>query len=163
MITSSTPPVEHPGGFRARRGVNWVFLGLMYGFFYMSRYNFSAISDAIGEKFGWSNTQFGNIITAGVFVYGLSVFLNGPIADKIGGKRAVEEHRAAVDEHARRDDRAVLRVGPAELLADGHRDRAQVVARHVEEAVHQPEEHPVDTAARAESGWVLEQFHLRRV
>jgi OPA family glycerol-3-phosphate transporter-like MFS transporter len=55
----------------------------------MSRYNFSAISDAIGEKFGWTNAQFGSIISAGVFVYGLSVFLNGPLADKIGGKRAI--------------------------------------------------------------------------
>jgi OPA family glycerol-3-phosphate transporter-like MFS transporter len=82
-------PVEHPPGFRQRRVQNWVFLGLMYGFFYMSRYNFSAISDAIGEKFGWTNAQFGSIISAGVFVYGLSVFFNGPIADKIGGKRAI--------------------------------------------------------------------------
>ncbi len=82
-------PVEHPPGFRQRRAQNWVFLGLMYGFFYMSRYNFSAISDAIGEKFGWTNAQFGSIISAGVFVYGLSVFLNGPLADKIGGKRAI--------------------------------------------------------------------------
>src|SRR2546423_6337118 len=82
-------PVEHPAGFRGRRAQNWVFLGLMYGFFYMSRYNFSAISDAVGEKFGWTNAQFGSIISAGVFVYGLSVFLNGPLADKIGGKRAI--------------------------------------------------------------------------
>ena len=44
FISSSTPAVEYPDGFRARRGVNWVFLGLMYGFFYMSRYNFSAIT-----------------------------------------------------------------------------------------------------------------------
>jgi MFS transporter, OPA family, glycerol-3-phosphate transporter len=86
---ASAPPVEHPPGFRQRRAQNWVFLGLMYGFFYMSRYNFSAISDAIGEKFGWTNTQFGSIISAGVFVYGLSVFFNGPLADKIGGKRAI--------------------------------------------------------------------------
>jgi OPA family glycerol-3-phosphate transporter-like MFS transporter len=86
---STAGPVEHPPGFRARRAQNWVFLGLMYGFFYMSRYNFSAISDAIGEKFGWTNAQYGSIVSAGVFVYGLSVFLNGPIADKIGGKRAI--------------------------------------------------------------------------
>jgi OPA family glycerol-3-phosphate transporter-like MFS transporter len=81
--------LEHPEGFRARRGVNWVFLGLMYGFFYMSRYNLSAISVAIGEKFGWSNADYGGIVSAGVLVYGISVFLNGPLADKIGGKRAI--------------------------------------------------------------------------
>jgi MFS transporter, OPA family, glycerol-3-phosphate transporter len=81
--------VEHPPGFRARRTQNWVFLGLMYGFFYMSRYNLSAIQNAMKEQFGWSNTEFGTIISAGVFVYGCSVFLNGPLADKIGGKRAI--------------------------------------------------------------------------
>src|SRR5438105_11977649 len=86
---STAVPVEHPPGFRARRAQNWVFLGLMYGFFYMSRYNFAAVSDAIGEKFGWSNAQYGSIISWGLSVYGLSVFLNGPIADKIGGKRAI--------------------------------------------------------------------------
>ena len=41
--------------------------------------------DAIGEKFGWTNAQYGSIVSAGVFVYGLSVFFNGPIADRIGG------------------------------------------------------------------------------
>jgi OPA family glycerol-3-phosphate transporter-like MFS transporter len=89
VAAGSAPPVAHPPGFRERRRVNWVFLGLMYGFFYMSRYNLSAISVAIGEKFGWTNAQYGSIVSAGVFVYGCSVFLNGPIADKIGGKRAI--------------------------------------------------------------------------
>ena len=87
--SGSAAPVEHPAGFRARRAQNWVFLGLMYGFFYMSRYNLSAISVAIGEKFGWSNADYGGIVSAGVLVYGCSVFLNGPLADKIGGKRAI--------------------------------------------------------------------------
>ncbi len=90
-MSELTPPspLQHPEGFRTRRGVNWVFLGLMYGFFYMSRYNLSAISVAIGEKFGWSNADYGGIVSAGVLVYGLAVFLNGPLADKIGGKRAI--------------------------------------------------------------------------
>jgi len=89
IVARSAPPVVHPPGFRARRAENWVFLGLMYGFFYMSRYNFSAISQAVGEKFGWSNADYGKILSAGVLVYGFSVFLNGPLADKIGGKRAI--------------------------------------------------------------------------
>src|SRR5947199_2865221 len=89
IAASAAGPVEHPPGFRARRAQNWVFLGLMYGFFYMSRYNFAAINDAIGEKFGWTNTQYGDIVTLALSVYGFSVFLNGPIADKIGGKRAI--------------------------------------------------------------------------
>jgi len=82
-------PVEHPAGFRARRAQNWVFLGLMYAFFYMSRYNLPAVQQAMKEAFGWSHTQYSQVAAMGVLIYGLSVFLNGPLADKIGGKRAI--------------------------------------------------------------------------
>ena len=75
--------------FRRRRAQNWVFLGMMYGFFYMARYNFSAVSAYLSDIFGWSNAQLGTVISAGTIVYGFSVFLNGPLADKIGGKRAI--------------------------------------------------------------------------
>src|SRR6185295_14463098 len=86
---AATATVEHPPGFIERRRLNWVFLGLMYGFFYMSRYNFSAISVAIGDLFGWNNKQFGGISAAGKITYALAVLFNGPIADRIGGKRAI--------------------------------------------------------------------------
>lgn len=82
-------PVEHPPGFRGRRVQNWVFLGLMYAFFYMSRYNLPAVQQALKEAFGWTYTQYSQVTSMGLLVYGLSVFLNGPIADKIGGKRAI--------------------------------------------------------------------------
>jgi sugar phosphate permease len=75
--------------FQARRVQNWVFLGLMYAMFYMSRYNFSAVNALLADKFGWSNTDLGNIISAGKICYGVSVFLNGPLADRIGGKKAI--------------------------------------------------------------------------
>ena len=78
-----------PDGFRRRRGQNWVFLGLMYGFYYMARYNLSAISQHISEVFGWTNKEYGSVVSAGVLIYGLSVFLNGPLADLMGGKRAL--------------------------------------------------------------------------
>jgi OPA family glycerol-3-phosphate transporter-like MFS transporter len=81
--------LTYPPGFRERRRTNWIFLGLMYGFFYMSRYNLAAIQVATKELFGWSNTDYGSVVSAGVFVYGLAVFFNGPLADKIGGKRAI--------------------------------------------------------------------------
>jgi MFS transporter, OPA family, glycerol-3-phosphate transporter len=82
-------PVEYPAGFRARRVQNWVFLGLMYAFFYMSRYNLPAVQQAMKEAFGWTHTQYSQVAAMGVLVYGLAVFLNGPLADKIGGKRAI--------------------------------------------------------------------------
>ncbi len=75
--------------FQRRRTQNWVFLGLMYAMFYMGRYNFSAVNALLADRFGWSNTDLGNIISAGKICYGVSVFLNGPLADKIGGKRAI--------------------------------------------------------------------------
>ncbi len=81
--------VAEAPGFRARRIQNWVFLGLMYGFFYMSRYNFSAITAHLSRLFGWSNSDYGTVVTVGTGVYGLSVFLNGPLADRLGGKRAI--------------------------------------------------------------------------
>jgi OPA family glycerol-3-phosphate transporter-like MFS transporter len=61
----------------------------MYAFFYMGRYNLSAVSAAVKADFGWSYTEYGWIVNSGMFVYGLAVFLNGPIADRIGGKRAI--------------------------------------------------------------------------
>jgi OPA family glycerol-3-phosphate transporter-like MFS transporter len=75
--------------FRLRRLQNWFFLGLMYGFFYMSRYNFSAVQAAVAEQFGWSYSDYGSIISAGLLTYGCAVFFNGPLADRIGGKRAI--------------------------------------------------------------------------
>jgi OPA family glycerol-3-phosphate transporter-like MFS transporter len=86
---ASRGPVEHPPGFVSRRRVNWIFLGLMYGFFYMSRYNLAAIQAAMKELYGWSNADYGKIVSAATFVYGSAVLVNGPIADRIGGKRAI--------------------------------------------------------------------------
>ena len=75
--------------FRLRRLQNWFFLGLMYAFFYMSRYNFSAVQAAVAEQFGWSYSDYGSIISAGLLTYGCAVFFNGPLADRVGGKRAI--------------------------------------------------------------------------
>ncbi len=86
---ASALTVEYPPGYRPRRAQNWVFLGLMYAFFYMSRYNLPAVQQAMKEAFGWSHTQYSQVAAMGVLIYGLAVFLNGPLADKIGGKRAI--------------------------------------------------------------------------
>lgn len=84
---SLTAPLS--ADFQKRRVQNWVFLGLMYAMFYMGRYNFSAVNALLAEKFGWSNADLASVIFAGKITYGVSVFLNGPIADRIGGKRAI--------------------------------------------------------------------------
>ncbi len=88
-VAAGAPGVVHPAGFVERRRANWIFLGLMYGFFYMSRYNLAAIQVALKERYGWSYTDYSRITFAALLVYGLAVFLNGPLADRIGGKRAI--------------------------------------------------------------------------
>src|SRR6476659_2736949 len=83
------PTTQLPDGFRARRTQNWVLVGLLYSFFYMSRYNFSAVSTDMMQVLGWTKSDHLSIFeTIFPFVYGVSVVVNGPIADRIGGKRA---------------------------------------------------------------------------
>src|SRR5690349_4787234 len=74
--------------FRARRTQNWVLLGVLYALFYMSRYNYTATSAYLSSLLGWHNAELGVFETVMPLVYGLSVFLNGPLADRLGGKRA---------------------------------------------------------------------------
>jgi OPA family glycerol-3-phosphate transporter-like MFS transporter len=75
--------------FRSRRAQNWVFLGLMYAMFYMARYNLSVADPYLLKAFGWTKVDLGILKSAGLITYGISVFLNGPLADRIGGKRAI--------------------------------------------------------------------------
>jgi MFS transporter, OPA family, glycerol-3-phosphate transporter len=74
--------------FRKRRLSNWLVLGFLYAFFYATRYNLTAISGQLCTYFGWTNTEYGVFETMMPFVYGVSVLVNGPLADRIGGKKA---------------------------------------------------------------------------
>src|SRR6266481_4224717 len=78
-----------PPGFRARRGLNWGFLGLLYTSFYMCRYNFSIANKAISDEFGFSRAQMGTIITTALFAYACGQIINGLLTDHIGGKKAM--------------------------------------------------------------------------
>ncbi|MBI4851936.1 MAG: MFS transporter [Acidobacteria bacterium] len=81
--------IEHSPEYRRRRFMNWFPLGLTYATFYMGRYNINVVAKTLQETFGIDNTQFGVILTAGFWVYALSVMFNGPLADKLGGKKAI--------------------------------------------------------------------------
>jgi OPA family glycerol-3-phosphate transporter-like MFS transporter len=81
--------VHHPPGFRARRGVNWAFLGLLYTSFYMCRYNFSIANKSISDEYGFSRGEMGYIITTSLFAYACGQIINGLLTDRIGGKRAM--------------------------------------------------------------------------
>ena len=81
--------LQIPGDdFRRRRVVNWMALGILYAFFYATRYNYTAVAPVLAEIFGWKNTELGVFETVMPLVYGLSVVLNGPLADRVGGKKA---------------------------------------------------------------------------
>ena len=75
--------------FRKRRALNWLVLGFTYSAMYMGRYNLSFANKALTDTFGWDKTQIGAIITAALSIYGFSAIFNGPIADRIGGRRSM--------------------------------------------------------------------------
>ena len=84
-----TNPVSHSKAYRKRRFLNWFPLGLTYATFYMGRYNLNVASKTMMDYFHLSKGEFGVIATAGFWTYALSVAFNGPLADRIGGKKAI--------------------------------------------------------------------------
>jgi OPA family glycerol-3-phosphate transporter-like MFS transporter len=55
----------------------------------MGRYNLSFANKALSDTYGWDKTQIGSIITIALTIYGVSALFNGPIADRIGGRKAM--------------------------------------------------------------------------
>jgi OPA family glycerol-3-phosphate transporter-like MFS transporter len=80
-------PLNHTPKFMFRRFLNWFPLGMSYAFLYMARYNLNVSKNALGEMM--TKEQFGIIFAAGTFTYGLSFLINGPLVDKIGGKKGM--------------------------------------------------------------------------
>lgn len=83
-------PVKHSRAYRLRRFFNWFILGLTYATFYMGRYNINVVKHHVeGTFLGGSQTQFGIIALCGFWTYAASEFVNGPLADRIGGRKAI--------------------------------------------------------------------------
>src|SRR5438132_11653763 len=61
----------------------------MYAMFYMARYNLAVADPYLLKAVGWNKEDLGILKSAGLITYGISVFLNGPLADRIGGKRSI--------------------------------------------------------------------------
>src|SRR5512140_3168523 len=80
-------PLGHVSCFMIRRFINWFPLGMTYAFLYMARYNLTVSKNALGDLM--SNQDFGWIFGIGTAVYGVSFLVNGPLVDKIGGKRGI--------------------------------------------------------------------------
>ena len=81
--------VGHDKRYLRRRVLNWLPLGLTYAFLYMGRYNFNVVKNDIGAWYHLDKAQMGLIATAGFWTYGLAVALNGPLADRFGGRKAI--------------------------------------------------------------------------
>lgn len=96
IVLMRLPKVDlgHTEAFRRRRVMNWLPLGLTYAFLYMGRYNVKVSKLALGELLFdgaplMSNQDFATIFGAGTLVYGGSFIINGPMTDRIGGKKAI--------------------------------------------------------------------------
>jgi OPA family glycerol-3-phosphate transporter-like MFS transporter len=55
----------------------------------MCRYNLSIANSEISKEFGFSKGQIGNIITTALLAYAFGQIINGLLADRLGGKRAM--------------------------------------------------------------------------
>src|SRR6201994_3403109 len=80
-------PMRHGPSFLSRRFLNWFPLGMTYAFLYMGRYNLTVAKNSLGTLM--SNEDFGLIFAAGTITYAFSFLVNGPLVDKIGGKRGI--------------------------------------------------------------------------
>lgn len=87
VVVARLPRVDvgHSAAFRRRRTLNWVPLGLTYAFLYMGRYNMTVLKNVQGI----TQQDFGNIDFWGSLVYGLAFLINGPLADRIGGRKTI--------------------------------------------------------------------------
>lgn len=79
--------INHSRPFRVRRFWNWFPMGLTYALLYMGRYNLTVAKNALGDLM--TKEDFGIIFGAGTATYAIAFLLNGPITDRIGGRRGM--------------------------------------------------------------------------
>lgn len=83
------PRPVHPDGFRARRGINWFTVGLLYSTYYMCRYNFRFAGPGMREEFGFGVEQVADLVGWFSVAYGTGQLVNGLICDRIGGRASM--------------------------------------------------------------------------
>ena len=87
--------VNHSKAYKLRRVMNWLPLGLTYAFLYMGRYNLKVSKHAFEEIAGsdgtalMGNADFATIFGVGTVTYGFAFLINGPLTDRIGGRKAI--------------------------------------------------------------------------
>lgn len=89
-MQAASGPVLSPGDLKKlkfwRLSTFWVML-LGYVGYYMVRKNLSAAFPLMETALGYTNTQLGVIAATSEIAYAIGKFINGPLGDKIGGKR----------------------------------------------------------------------------
>ncbi len=78
-------PLKHTDAFMWRRFLSWFPLGMTYAFMYMARYNLDALATADVI----TKAEKSQISGWGFFVYAASLFITGPLIDRIGGKKGM--------------------------------------------------------------------------
>ena len=78
-------PMNHSKSFMIKRFVSWFPMGMTYAFIYFARYNLDTLATA--EVI--TKAQKSQISGMGFFIYALSLFISGPLVDKLGGKKGM--------------------------------------------------------------------------
>ncbi len=78
-------PLKHTKAFMWHRFLSWFPLGMTYAFMYMARYNLDTLATA--EVI--TKAQKSQISGWGFFIYAASLFISGPLIDRIGGKKGM--------------------------------------------------------------------------
>ncbi len=87
FVILSLPKIDlgHSPAFRRRRVLNWLPLGLTYAFLYMGRYNLN-VAKVAGIM---TKDELGTITFYGTMTYAIAFLVNGPIADRVGGRATI--------------------------------------------------------------------------
>lgn len=91
IVLRRLPKVElgHSAAFKKRRVLNWLPLGLTYAVLYFGRYNLSANQPTLDALGLLDKAEFGNVDGIGSIVYGIAFVINGPLADRWGGRATI--------------------------------------------------------------------------
>ena len=79
-------PSDNQRLLRWRTSTFWVML-IGYVGYYLCRGNLAAAFPLLEQEFGFSNTQLGLIASLSEMAYAAGKFINGPLADRIGGRK----------------------------------------------------------------------------
>jgi MFS family permease len=87
IASTGSALVEHSSQYRRRRFLNWFPLGVTYALLYMGRYNLTVAKNSLGDLM--TKEDFGLIFGAGTLVYAFAFLLNGPLVDRMGGRKGM--------------------------------------------------------------------------